>query len=135
MERRILPDDRYAGQSNILNGSEVELLKNTESYVQVMRLLMTEVSQRRFLRLAGHSFEKSIFLPLRLSAETQMLRDGPVADASEQNQAFDHPGGRMAQQDPRSHLVGGEVRVLPQPKHPEYGQYVLTPRESRALRL
>ena len=27
----------------------------------------------------------------------------------------------------------GEVRVLPQPKHPEYGKYVLTPRESRAL--
>ena len=30
-------------------------------------------------------------------------------------------------------LVGGEVRVLPQPKHPEYGQYVLSPRETRAL--
>jgi sulfate adenylyltransferase len=46
---------------------------------------------------------------------------------------FDHPGGRMVERDPRSHLVGGEVRVLPQPKHPEYGQFILAPRETRAL--
>jgi sulfate adenylyltransferase len=46
---------------------------------------------------------------------------------------FDHPGGRMTQGDPRTHLVGGEVRVLPQPKHPEYGRFVLSPRETRAL--
>jgi sulfate adenylyltransferase len=46
---------------------------------------------------------------------------------------FDHPGGRMVQNDPRTHLVGGEVRVLPQPPHPEYGRFVLSPRETRAL--
>src|SRR5262249_50430542 len=34
---------------------------------------------------------------------------------------------------PRDWLLGGTVRVLPQPKHPEYGQYVLSPREARAL--
>lgn len=45
----------------------------------------------------------------------------------------DHPGGRMVLEDSRDHLVGGEVRVLPQPKHPEYGQFVLTPRETRAF--
>jgi sulfate adenylyltransferase len=45
----------------------------------------------------------------------------------------DHPGGRMVLEDPREMLLGGEVRVLPQPKHPEYGQFVLTPRETRAL--
>lgn len=45
----------------------------------------------------------------------------------------DHPGGRMVLDDPRDRLVGGEVRVLPQPKHPEYGQFVLSPRETRAL--
>ena len=45
----------------------------------------------------------------------------------------DHPGGRMALGDAREMLVGGEVRVLPQPKNPEYGQYVLSPRETRAL--
>jgi sulfate adenylyltransferase len=50
-----------------------------------------------------------------------------------QTERFDHPGGRMTQNDPRTHLVGGEVWVLPQPKHPEYGQYVLSPRETRKL--
>lgn len=45
----------------------------------------------------------------------------------------DHPGGAMTMSDPRDMLLGGEVRVLPQPKHPDYGQYVLTPRETRAL--
>jgi sulfate adenylyltransferase len=45
----------------------------------------------------------------------------------------DHPGGRMVMTDPRDKLLGGEVRVLPQPKHPEYGQFILSPRETRAL--
>ncbi len=45
----------------------------------------------------------------------------------------DHPGGRMVMGDARDMLVGGEVRVLPQPKHPEYGQFILSPRETRAL--
>jgi sulfate adenylyltransferase len=46
---------------------------------------------------------------------------------------FDHPGGRMVQNDPRSTLLGGPVRVLPQAKHPEYGRFILSPRETRAL--
>ncbi|MGF1579815.1 MAG: sulfate adenylyltransferase [Gemmataceae bacterium] len=45
----------------------------------------------------------------------------------------DHPGGHMTMNDSREMLLGGEVRVLPQPKHPEYGQYVLAPTETRAL--
>src|SRR5205085_2560174 len=45
----------------------------------------------------------------------------------------DHPGGHMVTGDARDTLLGGEVRVLPQPKHPEYGQFVLSPRETRAL--
>jgi sulfate adenylyltransferase len=45
----------------------------------------------------------------------------------------DHPGGRMVLGDPRDVLLGGEVRVLPPPKHPEYGRYILTPRQTRAL--
>jgi sulfate adenylyltransferase len=45
----------------------------------------------------------------------------------------DHPGGKMVMGDPRDMLVGGEVRVLPQPKHTEYGDLVLSPRETRAL--
>jgi sulfate adenylyltransferase len=45
----------------------------------------------------------------------------------------DHPGGRMTMNDPRDVLVGGDVRVLPPPKHPEYGELVLTPRQTREL--
>jgi sulfate adenylyltransferase len=46
---------------------------------------------------------------------------------------FDHPGGRMVERDLRTFLLGGTVRVLPQPKHPEYGQFILSPRETREL--
>jgi sulfate adenylyltransferase len=45
----------------------------------------------------------------------------------------DHPGARIATTDPRTYLVGGTVQVLPQPKHPEYGDLILSPRETRAL--
>ncbi|MSU79197.1 MAG: sulfate adenylyltransferase [Gemmataceae bacterium] len=50
-----------------------------------------------------------------------------------QTERTDHPGGKMVMADDRDMLLGGEVQVLPQPKHPEYGSYVLTPRETRAL--
>ena len=45
----------------------------------------------------------------------------------------DHPGARIANDDPRTFLVGGEVSVLPQPKNPHFGDLVMTPAESRAL--
>jgi sulfate adenylyltransferase len=45
----------------------------------------------------------------------------------------DHPGGHMVMSDPRDMLLGGDVRVLPQPRHPEYGQFILSPGEARAL--
>jgi sulfate adenylyltransferase len=50
-----------------------------------------------------------------------------------QTERTDHPGARIALSDPRTYLVGGEVKVLPPPKHPEYGDLVLSPRETRAL--
>jgi sulfate adenylyltransferase len=46
---------------------------------------------------------------------------------------FDHPGGRMVESDPRTQLAGGRLRVLPPKLHPEYGEYLLTPRMTRAL--
>ena len=46
---------------------------------------------------------------------------------------MDHPGGRMVEQDPRTRLVGGSLRALPQVFHPEYGEYILSPRMTRAL--
>jgi sulfate adenylyltransferase len=47
----------------------------------------------------------------------------------------DHPGGDMVLKGDadKTHLIGGEIRVLPQPKHPEFGKYVLSPREVRKL--
>jgi len=50
-----------------------------------------------------------------------------------QTRRTDHPGGWMVLADTREMLVGGSVEVLAPPKHPEYGQFVLTPRETRAL--
>jgi sulfate adenylyltransferase len=47
----------------------------------------------------------------------------------------DHPGGDMvlkADAD-KTHLIGGRIRVLPQPKDPRFGKYVLTPHEVRNL--
>jgi len=45
----------------------------------------------------------------------------------------DHPGARIAIDDPRTFLVGGDVKVLPQPKNPHFGDLVLSPLETRAL--
>ena len=47
----------------------------------------------------------------------------------------DHPGADMvlkADAD-KTHLIGGRIRVLPAPKDPRFGQYVLTPHEVRRL--
>jgi sulfate adenylyltransferase len=45
----------------------------------------------------------------------------------------DHPGARMVLDDPRDLLVGGEIQMLAPARHPEYGDLVLTPRETRSL--
>ena len=48
---------------------------------------------------------------------------------------IDHPGADMVikGEADKSHLIGGEIRVLPQPKNASFGKYVLTPREVRKL--
>lgn len=47
----------------------------------------------------------------------------------------DHPGADMVLKGDadKTHLLGGTIRVLPQPKHPKFGKYVLSPRETRTL--
>lgn len=47
----------------------------------------------------------------------------------------DHPGADMVLKNDadKSYLLGGTVWVLPQPKNPKFGKYVLSPREVRAL--
>jgi sulfate adenylyltransferase len=50
-----------------------------------------------------------------------------------QTERTDHPGGKMTTADPRTKLVGGDAWALPQQKKPEYGSFVLSPKEARAL--
>ena len=47
----------------------------------------------------------------------------------------DHPGADMVLKGDaeKTHLVGGKIRTLPQPKNPQFGKYVLSPREVRKL--
>lgn len=47
----------------------------------------------------------------------------------------DHPGADMVLvgDADKTHLLGGSVRVLPQPKNPKFGKYVLSPRQVRGL--
>jgi sulfate adenylyltransferase len=47
----------------------------------------------------------------------------------------DHPGGDMVlvADGDKEYLLGGTIEVLPQPKNPKFGKYVLSPREVRAL--
>jgi sulfate adenylyltransferase len=45
----------------------------------------------------------------------------------------DHPGGQMIMSDARTRLVGGDLWSLPQPVDPEYGAFVLSPRQVRTL--
>jgi len=47
----------------------------------------------------------------------------------------DHPGADMVLKGDadKTHLLGGTIRVLPQPKHPAFGRAVLTPLEVRQL--
>ncbi len=46
---------------------------------------------------------------------------------------IDHPGGEMIMGDPRTKLVGGDLWALPQSVDPEYGEFVLSPRQVRTL--
>lgn len=47
----------------------------------------------------------------------------------------DHPGADMVlvNDADKTHLVGGELKALPQPKNASFGKYVLTPREVRKV--
>ena len=52
-----------------------------------------------------------------------------------QTERTDHPGGDMVLEGDaeKTHLLGGTIRALPQPKDSRFGRYVLSPREVRNL--
>jgi sulfate adenylyltransferase len=70
-------------------------------------------------------------LPLEDSEAAAISSGGSVA-LRDGTSRFDHPGGRMVESDPRTKLLGGSLRVLPPPMHPEYGEFLLTPCATRA---
>ncbi len=45
----------------------------------------------------------------------------------------DHPGARIFNDDPRDYLIGGKIWAFRQPRDPNFGQYMSTPMETRAL--
>lgn len=45
----------------------------------------------------------------------------------------DHPGACIFNEDPRDYLLGGNIWAFPQPRDPNFGQYMLTPVETRNL--
>ncbi len=45
----------------------------------------------------------------------------------------DHPGARIFNDDPRDYLLGGKIWAFPQPQDPAFGQYMLTPAETRSI--
>ena len=45
----------------------------------------------------------------------------------------DHPGPRIVNNDSRQYLMGGEILALPEIKSKEFGQYMLSPKQSREL--
>ena len=47
----------------------------------------------------------------------------------------DHPGADMVLKGDadKTHLIGGEIRALPQPKNPAFGQHIKSPREIRQI--
>ena len=45
----------------------------------------------------------------------------------------DHPGARIALDDPRTKLIGGDLYMLPPSAHPAYGAWLYTPTQTRAL--
>jgi sulfate adenylyltransferase len=119
------------------------------------------VLERRHLERAGRRYAWTIPLSLPVADEEarELSRGGSAALVTESGEVvglldeielfdwdkaryvevvyrtrrFDHPGGRQVEQDPRRKLLGGRLRALPQPVNPEYGEYMLSPRLTRAL--
>ena len=84
----------------------------------------------------GHSaalvFENDIVAVLRVSSIFEWNKQKHI-ERFYGTSRTDHPGGHMILDDPRTTLVGGDLWALPQPVDPEYGSYILSPRQLRTL--
>ena len=91
-----------------------------------------EAKKLRVGQPAAIAFEGSVVAVLQVSS----IFDWDKAKHVERfygTSRTDHPGGHMVMDDPRTKLVGGELWALPQPIVADYGQYVLSPRQTRTL--
>jgi sulfate adenylyltransferase len=91
-----------------------------------------EAKQLRVGHSAALVFEGDIVGVLRVSSIFEWSKDKHV-ERFYGTTRTDHPGGHMIMDDPRTTLVGGDLWALPQPVDPEYGSYILSPRQVRTL--
>lgn len=95
-------------------------------------LTEAEAKQLRVGHSAALVFEGDIVGALRVSSVFEWDK-GKHVERFYGTTRTDHPGGHMIMDDPRTTLVGGDLWALPQPVDPEYGSYLLSPRQVRTL--
>ena len=91
-----------------------------------------EVKRLRVGHSAALVFENDIVAVLRVSSIFEWNKQKHI-ERFYGTARTDHPGGHMILDDPRTTLVGGDLWALPQPVDPEYGSYILSPRQLRTL--
>ena len=91
-----------------------------------------EVKRLRVGHSAALVFENDIVAVLRVSSIFEWNKQKHI-ERFYGTSRTDHPGGHMILDDPRTTLVGGDLWALPQPVDPEYGSYILSPRQLRTL--
>jgi sulfate adenylyltransferase len=128
---------------------------NSKVYYRVLDEAVIEHSGKKYAWTIPLAFPVTAALAKTLSAGTRVALTNPAGEVVatlEINDVFewdkpryiksvyltertDHPGADMVLKGDadKTHLIGGEIRVLPQPKNARFGKYVLTPREVRKL--
>ena len=129
---------------------------NSDEYNRVLEESVIERNGTKYAWTIPLAFPVTAELAGTLSAGQQVAIESPAGDVVAtlavedvypwdkakylksvyQTERTDHPGADMVLNHPddkdKTHLIGGTIRALPQPKNPQFGQYVLTPREVRA---
>jgi sulfate adenylyltransferase len=128
---------------------------NSEVFNRVLDESVIESNGQKYAWTIPFSFPVTSELAATLSAGQKVALTSPAGDivaTLEINDVFewdkphyikavyltdrtDHPGADMVLKgdEDKTHLIGGELQALAQPKNAEFGQYVLTPREVRSL--
>jgi sulfate adenylyltransferase len=118
----------------VLDTDTLEVDFRTYAWTAPIAFPVTDDESRRLRvgQAAALSFEGEPIGVLRLSSVFDWDKTKHVERFYGTSRA-DHPGGHMIMDDPRTTLVGGDLWALPQGVDPEYGQYLLSPRQSRTV--